>query len=78
LLAVAIVGVVISIYYYFGWIRAAFFPTWHAPVAEGEPVPDHAFAPVGAAAGFTLGVLALSSVVLGFYQGAFGQWLLSR
>jgi len=70
--------VVISIYYYFGWIRAAFFPTPRAPLAEGEPAPGRAFAPVGAAAGLMLGVLALSSVVLGFYQGAFGQWLLSR
>jgi NADH-quinone oxidoreductase subunit N len=78
LLAVAIVGVVISIYYYFGWIREAFFPTRHVPVADGEPAPRRAFAPVGAAAGLMLGVLALSSVVLGFYQGAFGQWLLSR
>jgi NADH-quinone oxidoreductase subunit N len=78
LLAVAIVGVVISIYYYFGWIRVAFFPTWHAPQVEGAPAPGRAFAPVGAAAGLTLGVLALSSVILGFYQGAFGQWLLSR
>jgi len=78
LLAVAIVGVVISIYYYFGWIRAAFFPTWHAPLAGGEPAPGRAFAPVDAAAGLMLGVLTLSSVILGFYQGAFGQWLLSR
>jgi NADH-quinone oxidoreductase subunit N len=78
LLAVAIVGVVISIYYYFGWIRAAFFPTWHVPLAEREPAPGRAFAPVSAVAGLTLGVLTLSSVILGFYQGAFGQWLLSR
>ena len=47
-------------------------------MAKGEPAPGRAFPPVDAAAGFTLGVLALSSVVLGFYQGAFGQWLLSR
>jgi NADH-quinone oxidoreductase subunit N len=78
LLAVAIVGVVISIYYYFGWIRAAFFPTGHAPLAEGEPAPGCVFAPVAAATGLTLGVLTLGSVILGFYQGAFGQWLLSR
>jgi NADH-quinone oxidoreductase subunit N len=70
LLAVAIAGVVLSIYYYFGWIRAAYF--------DGDPAgAPAAKAPVsvGALAGFALGALALASVVLGFYQGPLGQWL---
>jgi hypothetical protein len=29
-------------------------------------------------AGATLGLLALCSVLLGFYQGSFGGWLLTR
>ncbi|MBW8781909.1 MAG: NADH-quinone oxidoreductase subunit N [Verrucomicrobia bacterium] len=77
LLLVAIVGVVISIYYYFGWIKAAFFETWRAPLLEGETDPRPVRTPVGVAAGVTLATVALATVVLGFYQGAFGDWLLS-
>jgi hypothetical protein len=29
-------------------------------------------------AGVTLGLLALCTVLLGFYQGSFGEWLLTR
>lgn len=78
LLAVAVVGVVISIYYYFGWIKAAFFETWRAPLLEGETDNRPARTPVAWPVGLTLGLLALSSVVLGFYQGSFGEWLLNR
>ena len=76
LLAVAIVGVIISIYYYFGWIKAAFFPQWRPPVFEGDdPIPEPARQPVGAAAGIVLATAALASVLMGFYQGPIGQWL---
>ena len=76
LLAVAVVGVVISIYYYFGWIKAAFFPQWKPPVFEGDdPVPESPRQPVSAAAGILLATAALASVLLGFYQGPIGQWL---
>ena len=72
LLAVAVIGVVISIYYYFGWIRAAFFADWNpAPAAPARP-------PVGLAAGVVLGLLAAGTVVLGFYQGPLGGWLSGR
>jgi NADH-quinone oxidoreductase subunit N len=36
LLAVAALGVAVSIYYYFGWIKAAWFDTWKLPAAPGE------------------------------------------
>jgi NADH-quinone oxidoreductase subunit N len=72
-LAVAIVGVVISIYYYFGWIKAAFFETW-TPPADATLVRP-ARTPVGFVAGVALGTLAIGSIVLGFYQGPLGQWL---
>jgi NADH-quinone oxidoreductase subunit N len=70
LLAVAIVGVVISIYYYFGWIRAAYF--------NDEPaLPAETRARIGAGSGkllrLTLAILAAASVVLGFYQGPLGR-----
>jgi NADH-quinone oxidoreductase subunit N len=73
LLVVAIVSVVISIYYYFGWIRAAFFQTWAPPV--GTSAVTGLRTPVGLLAGVTLGVLAAGTVLLGFYQGPLGQWL---
>lgn len=78
LLAIAIIGVVISIYYYFGWIKAAFFETWRAPLLEGEvddrPKPVAVTWPLGVA----LGTLAALTVVLGFFQGPLGDWFLLR
>ncbi|MDX2186207.1 MAG: NADH-quinone oxidoreductase subunit N [Opitutaceae bacterium] len=68
LLAVAIVGVVISIYYYFGWIKAAYFPQWRAPLAEGETDPRPARTPMNYAVGLFLVVAAFASIFLGFIQ----------
>jgi NADH-quinone oxidoreductase subunit N len=76
LLAVAVIGVVISIYYYFSWIRAAFFTTWTVPSDDVSARPVRT--PVGLAAGIILAALALGTVVLGFYQGPLGQWLSAR
>jgi NADH-quinone oxidoreductase subunit N len=76
LLAIAAAGVAISIYYYFGWIKAAFFETWMAPSDAGPARP--ARTRVGFVTGVALGTLALGSVVLGFYQGPLGQWLAVR
>lgn len=78
LLVIAIVGVVISIYYYFGWIKAAFFPAWQP--ADAGPAPDALppRTPVGVWVRIALIVLAVSSVLLGFYPGAFGQWVLAH
>lgn len=77
LLFIAIAGVVVSIYYYFGWIKAAFFETWTPPAEAGE-VAQPAVTPVGGLAKLTLAVLALASIALGFYQGPLGQWLTLR
>lgn len=79
LLAVAVIGVVVSIYYYFGWLKAAFFPTWRPAPIEGEPAPPPPVRrEVGVVAGATLAALAFASILLGFYQGALGEWLLLR
>ena len=75
LIAVAVIGVVISIYYYFGWIKAAFFETW-ATSPDGPAKP--ARTPVDLVTGIAFGALALSTVVLGFYQGPLGAWLTPR
>lgn len=73
LLGVAIAAVVVSIYYYFGWIRAAFFDGTGTSerTAEAESAP-------GLLAGVTLIVLSLAIVALGFYQGPLGHWLAMR
>jgi NADH-quinone oxidoreductase subunit N len=73
LLAVAIVGVVFSIYYYFGWIKAAFFETWSPNATEASARVVPAPTVVGAA---VLAVLALVTVVLGFYQEPLTRWLM--
>lgn len=76
LLAVAVISVVISIYYYFGWIKAAIFPQWTPPVFEGDdPTPEPPRQPVTVPAGILLAMAALASVFLGFYQGPLGAWL---
>ncbi len=72
LLGVAIVAVIISIYYYFGWIRAAFYED--VPASARNVAPLH----VGLVAGLTLIALALAAVLLGLYQGPFGQWIALR
>ena len=69
----AAAGVVISIYYYFGWIKAAFFQQWTPPADTTDPRP--ARTPVTVVSGITLGCLALASIFIGFYQGPLGQWL---
>jgi NADH-quinone oxidoreductase subunit N len=71
LLAVAVAGVVISIYYYFGWIRAAFFESWR----PAEDAVRPARPPVGVIATVAMLALALASVALGFCPGPFGHWL---
>jgi NADH-quinone oxidoreductase subunit N len=76
LLAIGVVGVVVSIYYYFGWIKAAFFDAW---TPSGGPVnPAPARTAVGLGAKLALGGLALGSIFFGMYQGPLGAWLLAR
>lgn len=77
LLVIAAAGVVISIYYYFGWIKAAFFETWMPPADSAAPGRP-ARTPVSQVAGLALGTLALASIALGFYQGPLGEWLSMR
>jgi len=66
-LAVAVAGVVVSIYYYFGWIRAACFG--NAPASRPER------AAVGLTARIALLGLAACSLLLVFVQGPLGRWL---
>ncbi len=70
LLGFAIVGVVISIYYYFGWIKEATFRFWKLPILDGEePEAPKEWPEVSRLAKFTLGGLGLLTLLLGLYQG---------
>jgi len=75
LLGVAIIGVVISIYYYFGWIKAAFFATWPVGHVEGETNTTPPRTAVSSGIATVLVVLALASVLFGFYQKPVIAWL---
>jgi len=79
LLAVAIIGVVVSIYYYFGWIRSAFFES-PGPAAAGDaPAPARPDRTVPTVVGaVVLAGLALATVVLGFFQAPLTSWLLLK
>ncbi len=72
LLVVAVSGVVISIYYYFGWIRAAYFSD-EPPISL--ETADRARAGGGRILSAALAALALASIAFGFYQGPLGTWL---
>ncbi|MGE9294930.1 MAG: NADH-quinone oxidoreductase subunit N [Puniceicoccales bacterium] len=68
LLGAAIIGVVISIYYYFGWIREAFFIKPALPGDEAKPSHPMPGA-IGIVHKVTLGLMAAATIILGFFQG---------
>jgi NADH-quinone oxidoreductase subunit N len=77
LIAVAAAGVVISIYYYFGWLKAAVFASWRLPPPEETASPAPRIE-VGWPARLALGGLTAASLVLGLYQGPVLEWLILR
>ncbi len=76
LLGVGIVGVVISIYYYFGVIKAAFFEVWRFTDEDeaGEKAPALPGATLTCLGKLTIVVAIAGSVVLGFFQSPLGTW----
>lgn len=66
LLGVALLGVVLSIYYYFSWIRAAVMK--HPFVEESESA--EVLAPAFASKAFMI-LLATGTIIFGLYQGLF-------
>lgn len=65
-LGVALIGVVLSIYYYFGWMRAA---VMRNPFLQEEGVRAIATPSLGAR--FLMGLLVAATLLFGFYQGLF-------
>jgi NADH-quinone oxidoreductase subunit N len=75
LLAVAIGGVVLSIYYYFGWIKAAYFASPVAPKPDGETETLSPRIAVSTPMVAILAALALISILLGFYPMKLMAWV---
>lgn len=73
LLAVAILGVIISIYYYFGWLREAFFYLWtdcfEKKFIYYQEKKSLSFAYFDR---IILGIIIVVTLLLGIYQGAVG------
>ena len=73
-LAVMVVGVVISIYYYFGWLReATFHPRPKFSDEEEDAHDPWAGVTVGVVLKLALFVLTAATLALGIWQGAFGD-----
>ena len=73
-LAAMVIGVVISIYYYFGWLREALFlprPKF-SDEEDGDPDPWDGLK-LGAILKLTLVVLTTATLVFGIWQGPFGD-----
>lgn len=66
MLGVALAGVVLSIYYYFGWMRAAVL---HNPFLAEDSVREVPAPALGAR--FMMSFLAAATLLLGLYQGFF-------
>lgn len=74
LLAIAILGVILSIYYYFGWMKLALFEFTRIVPRDPTERPLE-LPPLSFGAGATLALVALGSVALGFFQGPLSTWI---
>ena len=75
LLAIAIGGVVLSIYYYFGWIKSAYFEAWRPAATATTAAPQFAITTPSLSGKLILGLLALATLLLGCYPGPLSDWL---
>ncbi len=72
LLGIAILGVVISIYYYFGWIRDAFFSIWSDDkISENSAMKKSIVVTFPHKA--LLAIIIICTLLLGIYQGVLGE-----
>jgi NADH-quinone oxidoreductase subunit N len=76
LVAVSVAGVVLSIYYYFGWIREAVFRVWRSPNGENAVGPaTERPVEVSPLDGATLGGLTALSIGIGVFP-TLAEWLM--
>ncbi len=75
LIGVSIVGVAISIYYYFGWMKVAVFRIWNVSGEEKAVSGAVSFPSLGTGGKLVLGGLAAVTVIAGFFQGPLSSWL---
>ena len=75
LLGVAVVGVVISIYYYFGIIKAAFFEAWRFSEDEEETAEHLPGSRLGFFGKLAIVVMVAGTIVIGFYQAPLSSML---
>lgn len=66
LIGVAVIGVVISIYYYFGWLREAVFRNWRNPEDRLTGIESPLPKPAGPVVALLIG-LSVLTVCLGFF-----------
>ncbi|MGH8017952.1 MAG: NADH-quinone oxidoreductase subunit N, partial [Opitutaceae bacterium] len=74
LLGVAILGVILSIYYYFGWMKLALFEFIRI-VPQDVSSKELSVRPMSLGGRFLLGALALATFVLGVFQGPLSGWV---
>ena len=74
LLGVSIIGVVISIYYYFGWMREALFRQPNQPALASSTPAETPLASTRWTH-LALGLLAAATLFVGLYQGFFPESL---
>ncbi|MBC2600776.1 NADH-quinone oxidoreductase subunit N [Puniceicoccus vermicola] len=67
LLGAAIIGVVLSIYYYFGWIREAVFRVWRSPEGSGANSSEANPITVSTVETVTLGGLSALTIGIGLF-----------
>lgn len=82
LLGITVLGAVISIYYYFGWVQEAFFlhrsinePDMTEGASQTASAESRPALSLGIFDRVALGALSVLTVVVGIYQGLFAGWL---
>lgn len=80
LLGIAIIGVVISIFYYFAWIREAVFYIWRSPkeIEFKEEKEQRTWPELGRVHYITLGALVTATILIGVYQGPLAKILFTH
>ncbi len=74
LFGIAIIGAILSIYYYFGWMKLALFEFTRI-VPQDVATKELEVRPMPLGGRFLLGAIALATLVLGIFQGPLSAWV---